>query len=141
MRQTSHVLGCLVFWKEAVYVFGIQRVATILHVGLLLLFLKEIKKIYSSVTKSARRVLFLLPKLPLYSCWVVLHSCCVVLYSCCTRIVSYRTRVVLCCTRVTSCYVVLYSCCLMLSRVVIVLRRVVSCCTRVVSCCLVLLCV
>ena len=50
------------------------------------------------------RVLFLLPKLPLYSCWVVLHSCCVVLYSCC--LVLY------------SCCVVLYSCCVVLSRVV-----------------------
>ena len=57
------------------------------------------------------KALFLLPKLPLYSCWVVLYSCCVVLYSCC----------------------------LMLCRVVLVLCRVISCCTRVVSCCLVLL--
>ena len=54
------------------------------------------------------RALFLLPELPLSSCWVVLYSYCVVLYSCC---------------------LVLYSCCVVLSRVVLVcplLPRVVT---------------
>ena len=70
------------------------------------------------------RALFLLPKLPLYSCWVMLYLCCIVLYSCC--VVLY------------SCCVVLYSCCVVLCRVVSCCTRVVSCCTRVFSCCLVL---
>ena len=48
--------------------------------------------------------LFLLPELPLYSCWTVSHSCCIVLYSCCLVL----CRVVL----------VLYSFCVVLARVV-----------------------
>ena len=63
------------------------------------------------------RALFLLPKLPLYSCWAVWYSCCII-YSYC---------------------LVFYSCCLVLYRVVLVLCRIVSCCTRVVLCWLVLL--
>ena len=62
------------------------------------------------------RALFLLPEVPLYSCWVVL-----------TRVVSNYTRVVSRC-------LVFYSCCLMLCRVVLLLCSVVSCCTHVMSC-------
>ena len=53
------------------------------------------------------RALFLLPELPLYSCWVVLCSRCVVL-SCVLLVLSrVVTRVVSCCTRVVSCWLVL----------------------------------
>ena len=81
----------------------------------LYLFLKEIKKIYIVQWQNERsRALFLLPKLPLYSCWILLYSCCFVLYSF---------------------YLLLCSCSLVLCRVVLVLSCVASCCTRVVSCC------
>ena len=65
------------------------------------------------------RALFLLHKLPLYSCWtvlywsfIILYSCCLVFYSCCPVLLRFVTRV-------ASCYVMLYSCCVVLSRVVI----------------------
>ena len=99
---------------------------------------KDIKKIYSPVTKSAKwspifaakasfvlllgRVLLVFVVMYSWctrvaSCFVVLYSCCVALYSRCLVL----SRVVLCCA-------VLYSCCVVLSRVVLVLCCVVSCC-------------
>ena len=67
------------------------------------------------------RALFLLHKLPLYSCWAVLYSSFIILYSCCL-VLSCDLLVL---SRVASCC---YSCCLVLCHVVLVLRRVVSCC-------------
>ena len=119
LRRTSYVLRCLVAsQKDAYKRLGIQRAETILHVGLYQPFLKYVKKIYSSVTKTMwNRALFLLPELILYSCWVLLYSCCLVFYSCC--LVLCRVELVL--VRVVTCYLVL--CC-----VVLVLHRVISCC-------------
>ena len=96
-------------------------VETILHVGLEELFLKEIKKIYSVVTKSAKQSPTFAPRASF-----VLVLGCVLLVLC--RIVLVLSRVVSCCTRVVSCYLVLYSCCVVLSRFVLVLCRVVLCC-------------
>ena len=92
-------------------------VETILHVGLHLLCLKEIKKIYSLVTKSAKQssifaartsfvlvlghVLLVLYRIVLVLCRVALVLCRVI--SCCTRVISCCTRVVLCCV-VSCCY-------------------------------------
>ena len=74
---------------------------------------KEIKKIYSSITKKCEAE-------PYFCCPSFL---CTRIGSCYTRIVSYYTRVVSCCLVLF--YVV--SCCLVLCRVVLVLCRVASC--------------
>ena len=128
---------------------GIQMIETILHVGLYQLFLKEINKIYSLITKSAKQtsnfatrasfVLVLrrgdLVLSRVASSFTRVFSCCVVL----SRVVLLLCRIASRCARVVSCCLVFYSCCLVLSHVVFVLCRVVSCHNCVLSCCLVLL--
>ena len=114
--------------SEGCKAFSIQMVETILHVGLDELSLKEIKKIYGVVTKSAKQSPTFAPRASF-----VLVLGCVLLVLC--RIVLVLSLVVSCCTRVVSCYLVLYSCCVMLSLVVLVLSRFVLVLCRVVLCC------
>ena len=114
---------------------GIQMIETILHVGLYQLFLKEINKIYSSITKSAKQTSNFATRA---SFVLVLRRGALML----SRVVSSFTRVLLCrvvscCTPVVSYCLMLCSCCVVLSCVLLVLSRIVSCCIRVVSCCLV----
>ena len=82
---------------------GIQRVEAILHVGLCQPFLKEIKEIYSSVTKNVKQS----PIFAAQASFVLVLGRVILVLSC----------VVSCCTRVVSCWLVL-------ARVV---TRVVSC--------------
>ena len=99
----------------------IQMVETILHVRLYYLFLKEIKKTYSSVTKRAKQspnfatrasFVLLLDRVVLALSRVVLS--CLVL--CCVVLVLRLVVLVLC--RVVSRCLLLYMCCVVLSRVV-----------------------
>ena len=76
---------------------GIQMVETILHAGL-----KEIKKIYSLVAKSAKYS----PIFAVQASFVLVLSLIYVLLVLC-RIVLVLCRVALCCTRVVLCC---YSC-------------------------------
>ena len=73
--------------------------------------MKDIKKIYSSVTKLQSRALFFLPN---FLCTSV-GSCCTRVVSYCTRVVLVLPRVVSCCTRVVSRFLVL---CRVVTRVV-----------------------
>ena len=72
------------------------------------LVFKGLKNITCRTIKKVRsRALFLMPKLPLCLCWVVLYSCCTRVILCCTRAVSCCTRVIFVLCRVASCC---YSC-------------------------------
>ena len=88
-------------------------------------FYKKLRQIIAQQQKVRSRALFLLPELPLYSCWVVLYSCCILLYSFCLElscVLIVLCHVVPSCTRVVLCWLVLL---LVLCRVVLVLSRLV----------------
>ena len=91
---------------------------TKLHVGLHRLFLKEIKKIYGLVTKSAKQS----PVFALRASFVLVLG----------RVLLVLCRIVLVLSRVVSCYVVLYSCCVVLYSCFVVLCRIVLVLCRVV---------
>ena len=116
-RHTSLVAQQHLGRTYIVYIgLGIQRVEAILHVGLYQPFLKEIKEIYSSVTKNVKQspifaaqasFVLVLGRL------ILVLSSCVVLYSCCVMLAGVSSFC--------------YSCCVVLCRVVHVLCRVGSC--------------
>ena len=103
-RHTSLVAQQHLGRTYIVYIgLGIQGVEAILHVGLYQPFLKEIKEIYSSVTKNVKQS----PIFAAQASFVLVLGRVILMLSC----------VVSCCTRVVSCWLVL-------ARVV---TRVVSC--------------